>query len=203
MLCMCVNFHRPEKKHKETFLISYFSVTKRRVQGGEATSERRRRDGVYQKSYKRAFLPLIYLLPRARVSRTSHAWRVHAARDKSKVSGFALPTISAIPRVRTYHTKEPSRFVHALSARPLKNVWRAWAEPVRQRKQGFSPAFSSGELTDLRSKRGRRRRDWGRRWRGLPRRMRCYYSILPKQTLSRYVRTHTFAKSSTARFAIA
>ena len=58
MLCMCVNFHRPEKKHKETFLISYFSVTKRRVQGGEATSERRRRDGVYQKSFKRAFLPL-------------------------------------------------------------------------------------------------------------------------------------------------
>ena len=28
------------------------------VQGGEATSERRRRDGVYQKSFKRAFLPL-------------------------------------------------------------------------------------------------------------------------------------------------
>ena len=127
-------------------------MTKRRVQGGEATSERRRRDGVYQKSYKRAFLPLIYLLPRARVSRTSHAWRVHAARDKSKVSGFALPTISAIPRVRTYHTKEPSRFVHALSARPLKNVWRAWAEPVRQRKQGFSPAFSCGELTDSRKR---------------------------------------------------
>ena len=66
-------------------------MTKRRVQGGEATSERRRRDGVYQKSYKRAFLPLIYLLPRARVSRTSHAWRVHAARDKSKVGGFAAP----------------------------------------------------------------------------------------------------------------
>ena len=141
-----------EKNHKETFSFSYFCMTKRRVQGGEATSERRRRDGVYQKSYKRAFLPLIYLLPRARVSRTSHAWRVHAARDKSKVSGFALPTISAIPRVRTYHTKEPSRFVHALSARPLKNVWRAWAEPVRQRKQGFSPAFSCGELTDSRKR---------------------------------------------------
>ena len=27
---------------------------------------------------------------------------------------------SAIPRVRTYHTKKPSRFVHALPARPLK-----------------------------------------------------------------------------------
>ena len=34
----------PAKKHKITFLLSYFCVTKRRVQGGEATSERRRRD---------------------------------------------------------------------------------------------------------------------------------------------------------------
>ena len=40
------------KKHKVTFLLSYFCVTKRMVQGGEATSERRRRDGVYQKSSK-------------------------------------------------------------------------------------------------------------------------------------------------------
>ena len=29
-----------------------------------------------------------------------------------------------LPRVRTYHTKKPSRFVHALSARPLDNGWR-------------------------------------------------------------------------------
>ena len=63
MRSMCVNSlddphgrgkHRsPAKNHKETFLLSYFCMTKRRVQGGEATSERRRRDGVYQKSYKR------------------------------------------------------------------------------------------------------------------------------------------------------
>ena len=44
-----------EKYHKATFLLSYFCMTKRRVQGGEATSERRRRDGVYQKSSKRVF----------------------------------------------------------------------------------------------------------------------------------------------------
>ena len=50
-----------KKKHKNTFPLSYFCMTKRRVQGGEATSERRRRDGVYQKSYKRAFPSLIYL----------------------------------------------------------------------------------------------------------------------------------------------
>ena len=139
------------------------------------------------KSHIRGLSSLLYISSRV------HELVVRAMRGEYMRQGInrksavlPLPTISAIPRVRTYHTKEPSRFVHALSARPLKNVWRAWAEPVRQRKQGFSPAFSSG-----------------RRWRGLPRRMRCYYSILPKQTLSRYVRTHTFAKSSTARFAIA
>ena len=32
----------------------------------------------------------------------------------------------------------------------------------------------------MRSKRGRRRRDWGRRWRGLPRRMRCYHICIIK-----------------------
>ena len=33
-----------------------------------------------------------------------------------------LSAILDIPRVRTYHTKKPSRFVHALSARSLKKV---------------------------------------------------------------------------------
>ena len=37
----------------------------------------------------------------------------------AQVVSFELPSISTIPRVRTYHTKKPSRFVHALSARPL------------------------------------------------------------------------------------
>ena len=40
-----------------------------------------------------------------------------------QVSSFALTTTSTIPRVRTYHTREPSRFVHALPARPLKKRW--------------------------------------------------------------------------------
>ena len=40
-----------------------------------------------------------------------------------------LSAISAIPRVRTYHTKKPSRFVHALSARPLKvQGGRGWSK---------------------------------------------------------------------------
>ena len=80
-----------DKYHKGTFLLSYFCVTKRRVQGGEATSERRRRDGVYQKSFKRAFLPLKKHPPRARVCRASHAWRVRAAWSRAEVSSFAIP----------------------------------------------------------------------------------------------------------------
>ncbi len=65
---------------------------------------------------------------RARVSRASHAWRVRATRDKSKVAVLPLSTVSAIPRVRTYHTKKPSRFVHALPARPLKvHGGRGWS----------------------------------------------------------------------------
>ena len=44
----------------------------------------------------------------------------HGAELKSAVLPF--PMISAIPRVRTYHTKKPSRFVHALSARPHNRV---------------------------------------------------------------------------------
>ena len=46
----------------------------------------------------------------------------HGAKRKSVV--LPLHTISAIPRVRTKRTREPSRFVHALSARPLDNGWR-------------------------------------------------------------------------------
>ena len=109
----------PAKKHKETFPLSYFCVTKRRVQGGEATSERRRRDGVYQKSFKRIFHPLKNLLPRARVIRKNCAWRACATNGRAKIGGFTAPRNLILPRVRTYHTREPSRFVHALPARPL------------------------------------------------------------------------------------
>ena len=49
----------------------------------------------------------------------SSAWQVRATKDKAKVGGFIAPHSFMLPRVRTYHTKEPSRFVHALSARPL------------------------------------------------------------------------------------
>ena len=50
----------------------------------------------------------------------SSAWQVRATKDKAKVGGFIAPHSFMLPRVRTYHTRKPSRFVHALSARPLK-----------------------------------------------------------------------------------
>ena len=41
-------------------------------------------------------------------------------RGKGKIGSFTAPRNLILPRVRTYHPKEPSRFVHALPARPLK-----------------------------------------------------------------------------------
>ena len=98
----------PAKIHKDTIVLSYFCVTKstKSQQGGLALSSFRT------------------TVRRVRVSRASHAWQVRAIKDKVKVGGFALSAILTIPRVRTHHTKKPSRFVHALSARPLKNGWR-------------------------------------------------------------------------------
>ena len=121
MLCMCVNFHRPEKKHKETFLISYFSVTKRRAQGGEATSERRRRDGVYQKSARRTHAVLLpNLVRRARVSRASHAWQVRATNDKVKIGSFAaLRNLDYTTRANISHEKA-EQIRARIVARPLK-----------------------------------------------------------------------------------
>ena len=109
-------------------------MTKRRVQGGGATSERRRRDGVSGKSHLRGFSPPVSATPtnalRALVHSRVHESVARAMRGKCvrhwlmvQVSSFALTTTSTIPRVRTYHTRKPSRFVHALSARPLKKRW--------------------------------------------------------------------------------
>ena len=89
-------------------------------------------DEKYQKSFKRIFSPClgdanqrtacIGSFPRARVSRASHACQVRAALGKAKVGSLATLRNFILPRVRTYHTKKPSRFVHALSARPHKSA---------------------------------------------------------------------------------
>ena len=94
-------------------------------------------DQKYQKSFKRIFSPClgdanqhtacIGSFPLLKISFRVHelvarssAWRVRATQNKAKISSFALSAALIIPRVRTYRTKKPSRFVHALSARPLK-----------------------------------------------------------------------------------
>ena len=53
------NIVRPRRYLKKLFFFSRFSLTKRMVQGGEATSERRRRDGVSGKSHLRGFSILL------------------------------------------------------------------------------------------------------------------------------------------------
>ena len=110
-------------KTGNAFYFSRFSLTKRMVQGGEATSERRRRDGVSGKSHIRGLStlsrrrqpthgvhwfipPLKKLLPRARVSRASHAWRVSAANIK-KLKSVVLrsPQLHATTRANIPHEK--------------------------------------------------------------------------------------------------
>ena len=63
-------------------------------------------DEKYQKSFKRAFLPLKKHPPRARVSRASHAWQVRAAKDKVKIGGFiALRNLNHTTRANKVHEK--------------------------------------------------------------------------------------------------
>ncbi len=104
----------PAKKHRDIFLISYFCMTK------STKSQQREHSPLFANS----------LRVHESVARSS-AWQVRATNDKVKIGGFALSAISTIPRVRTYHTRKPSRFVHALSARPLKKEGRARVESVR------------------------------------------------------------------------
>ena len=91
------------KINKATFLLSYFSVKKS------------------TKSHLRGLSSLLKNTFRVHeLVAGSNAWRVRAVNDRAKIGSFALSAISPIPRVRTYHTRKPSRFVHALPARPLK-----------------------------------------------------------------------------------
>ena len=95
------------KKHKVTFSLSYFSVTKS------------------TKSHQRERSPLFENLPRVHEF-VARAMRGECVRQRTEQKSVVLPppAILTIPRVRTYHTREPSRFVHALSARPLDNGLR-------------------------------------------------------------------------------
>ena len=89
----------PAKKHNVNFLLSYFSVRKstKSQQGGLTPSSFRTSCGVHE---------LVAQVMRGKCVR-------QIAERKSVV--LPLPAISSIPRVRTYHTRKSSRFVHALS----------------------------------------------------------------------------------------
>ena len=131
---------RPAKRHKVTFSLSYFSVTK------STKSHQRERSPLFENSSR------VHEL----VARSS-AWQVRAANSRAKADSLALSAVSAIPRVRTYHTKKPSRFVHALSARPLKmQGGRGWSKYA----DGMESVFFifSIDYTWVLVCRGRRRR---------------------------------------------
>ena len=114
-------FSAARKKHKDTFLFSYFCMTKRRAQGGGATSEHE----VYQKV---AFVPYgeTIALFTDEKRRKSHQRKAHrpplqttshpvelaagsnarqacATDSKSQNSSISLRISSAIPRVRTQY----------------------------------------------------------------------------------------------------
>ena len=95
-------------KKKVVILLSYFSVTKS------------------TKSHLRGLSSLLKNTFRVH-ELVAQAMRGECVRQRTERKSAVLPlsTVSAIPRVRTHHTKKPSRFVHALSARPLEKDGRA------------------------------------------------------------------------------
>ena len=104
----------PAKILKETFLLSYFSVTKS------------------TKSHLRGFSILLKIFfPRARVSRVKYAWRVRAARDIAKVGGFtALHNFNYTTRANISH-EEAEQIRARIVCTPAINAGRAWVEFAR------------------------------------------------------------------------
>ena len=90
-------------KKKVVILLSYFSVTKS------------------TKSHLRGLSSLLKNTLRVH-ELVAQAMRGECVRQRAERKSEVLPLSAVLttPRVRTYHTKEPSRFVHALPARPLK-----------------------------------------------------------------------------------
>ena len=108
------------KIHNETSLLSYFSVKK------STKSHLRGLSSLLKNSFR------VHKL-------VAQAMRGKCVRQIAERKPAVLPllAISTISRVRTCHTRKPSRFVHALSARPLKKEGRAWVEPVRRRDRAI------------------------------------------------------------------
>ena len=100
-----------KKKHEETFcFIVLFN------------------DEKYQKSFKRAFLPLKNLLPRARVSRASHAWQVRAAKDRAKIGSFTAPhNFCYTTRANISHEKA-EQIRARIVCTPAESAWWVWVK---------------------------------------------------------------------------
>ena len=130
------------------------------------------------------FPSLCKLFPRARVSRASHAWQVRATRGKVKVGGFATPHgFSYTTRANISHEK-----AEQIRARIV-------CTPAEKRGAGVDKVSALTEVTISLLQ-------WEKvaRFTATDEVLHVYCA---KQILSHNVRTHTFAKSSTARFAIA
>ena len=113
--------------------------------------------------------------PRARVSRTSHAWRVCAARGKVKVGSFVI--------------------LHSFSYTTRANISHEKAEQIRARIV-CTPAESAGIDRFAKQTRSASPR------RGIVNKVSALMG-LSKYPTSCYVRTQTRTQSRTARFAIA
>ncbi len=80
-------------------------------------------------------------------------------RTEQKSAVLLSSAISTIPRVRTYHTRKPSRFVHALSARPHNRCGGRGSNMFADRMESAFLLFLLaifglylvGELTHMRS----------------------------------------------------
>ena len=100
-------------------------------------------DQKYQKSFKRAFLPLKNLLPRARVSRASHAWQVCAVNGRAKVGSFtALRDFSYTTRANISHEKA-EQIRARIVCTPAESARRAWVWYLRRRNEEISTIYTS------------------------------------------------------------
>ena len=129
-----------DNKFKDTFPLSRFSLTKSAAKVSKEDSRRPPSE------------------PLAACTSLSCEPCVASACGKEttrKSAVLPLSTIFAIPRVRTYRTKKLSRFVHALSARPLKKRCGRESNMYADGIEHIFFAFSVGYAWTL-SCRGRR-----------------------------------------------
>ena len=89
------------------------------------------------------FPSLIYLFPRARVSRASRAWQVCAVNGRAKVGSFAaLHGFSYTTRANISHEKA-EQIRARIVCTPAINAGRAWVWYLRRRNEEISTIYTS------------------------------------------------------------